>query len=32
MRDITLHNIRINGGGKFSFNGYAGALPYRRSP
>ena len=24
MRDITLHNIRINGGGKFSFNGYAG--------
>ena len=25
MRDITLHNIRINGGGKFSFNGYAGA-------
>jgi polygalacturonase len=23
MRDITLKNIRISGGGKFSFNGYA---------
>jgi polygalacturonase len=22
MRDITLHNVRISGGGKFSFNGY----------
>jgi polygalacturonase len=23
MRDITLHDVRISGGGKFSFNGYA---------
>jgi polygalacturonase len=23
MRDITLHNVRISGGGKISFNGYA---------
>jgi polygalacturonase len=23
MRDITLHNVRVSGGGKFSFNGYA---------
>jgi polygalacturonase len=23
MRDITLHNIRISGGGKITFNGYA---------
>ena len=23
MRDVTLHNVRISGGGKFSFNGYA---------
>jgi polygalacturonase len=23
MSDITLHNVRISGGGKFSFNGYA---------
>jgi polygalacturonase len=22
MRDITLHNIRVSGGGKFTFNGY----------
>jgi polygalacturonase len=22
MRDITLHNVRISGGGKFTFNGY----------
>jgi polygalacturonase len=22
MKDITLHNVRISGGGKFSFNGY----------
>jgi polygalacturonase len=22
MQDITLHNVRISGGGKFSFNGY----------
>jgi polygalacturonase len=22
MRDVTLHNVRISGGGKFSFNGY----------
>ena len=23
MRDITLHNVRVSGGGKISFNGYA---------
>ena len=23
MRDITLHNVRISGGGKFTFNGYS---------
>jgi polygalacturonase len=23
MRDVTLHNVRVAGGGKFSFNGYA---------
>jgi polygalacturonase len=23
MRDITLHNVRVSGGGKFTFNGYA---------
>ncbi len=23
MRDVTLHNVRISGGGKISFNGYA---------
>ena len=23
MRDITLHNVRVEGGGKISFNGYA---------
>jgi polygalacturonase len=23
MRDITMHNVRVSGGGKFSFNGYA---------
>jgi polygalacturonase len=23
MKDITLHNVRVSGGGKFSFNGYA---------
>jgi polygalacturonase len=23
MRDITLHNVRVSGGGRFSFNGYA---------
>jgi polygalacturonase len=23
MRDVTLHNVRIEGGGKISFNGYA---------
>ncbi|HVN93560.1 MAG TPA: glycosyl hydrolase family 28 protein [Terracidiphilus sp.] len=22
MRDITLHNVRVSGGGKFTFNGY----------
>jgi polygalacturonase len=22
MKDVTLHNVRISGGGKFSFNGY----------
>jgi polygalacturonase len=22
MRDITLHNVRVSGGGKISFNGY----------
>ena len=22
MRDVTLHNIRVSGGGKISFNGY----------
>jgi polygalacturonase len=23
MRDITLHRVRVSGGGKISFNGYA---------
>jgi polygalacturonase len=23
MRDVTLHNVRVSGGGKFSFNGYS---------
>jgi polygalacturonase len=23
MRDVTLHNVRVSGGGKISFNGYA---------
>jgi len=23
MRDITLHDVRVSGGGKISFNGYA---------
>jgi polygalacturonase len=23
MRDITLHNVRVSGGGKITFNGYA---------
>jgi polygalacturonase len=23
MRDVTLHSVRVSGGGKFSFNGYA---------
>jgi len=23
MREITLHNVRVSGGGRFSFNGYA---------
>jgi polygalacturonase len=22
MKDVTLHNVRVSGGGKFSFNGY----------
>jgi polygalacturonase len=23
MRDITLHNVRVSGGGKITFNGYS---------
>jgi len=26
MRDVTLHNIRVSGGGKISFNGYSKAF------
>ena len=32
MRDITLHNVRVSGGGKFSFNGYDHDSPRRRDP
>ena len=29
MRDITLHNVRVSGGGKITFNGYDHDAPHR---